>query len=183
MIDLIINKLKSIISRGVLHKVADDGGRQFCQVSLLKNEVKNGVERIQAFGHSSVPPPDTAVIVAFVGADRGRPIIIGDNHSTYRKKGLNAGENALYDAFGQYLYFKNDGSIEVKTGGTLTIKSATKVRMETPVLEVTGDIIDNVDGDGQSMASMRAVFNIHTHKENDAPNDTNTPTQTMGGGA
>ena len=37
------------------------------------------------------------------------------------------------------------------------------IRMETPRLEVTGDIVDQADGTGVSMGDMRTAYNIHTH--------------------
>lgn len=35
--------------------------------------------------------------------------------------------------------------------------------METPRLEVTGDIIDKADGTGMSMGDMREIYNDHIH--------------------
>lgn len=184
MMKQVVNRLKSTLARGIIHLVQDEGGRQFCQVTVLSGEVKNRVERIQSFGFSSVPPSGTAAIIAFMGADRGKPVIIGDNDPAARFNGQAPGESAQYDAFDQHIVMRQDGSIEIQTGGNLIIKSAEKIRMETALLEVTGEIIDRAQSGGQSMADMRAVFNTHTHNENDAHNHgpTASPNQTMGAG-
>lgn len=185
MMNQIVNRLKSAIARGIIHLVNDAAGRQFCQITILAGEVKANVERPQHFGFTSNPPPGTAAVIAFIGADRGKPVVIGDNDPATRKKSLKSGESAQYDALGQFVYLKDDGSIEIESGGVLLIRSAEKVRMETAQLEVTGEIIDRVDADGQSMAAMRAVYNVHTHDENDGHDHspTDEPNQQMGGGA
>lgn len=197
MMERIINRLKSILARGIIQLVNDEGGRQLCQVTVLAGEVKENVDRIQQFGFTSNPPAGTAAIIGFIGADRGKPVILGDNNPEERKKGLNAGESAAYDAFDQYIYLKNDGSIEIQTNGLLTIKSADKVFMETELLEVTGgittgegasiggsltavgDITDRNGSGGISMSAMRGVYDEHDHDETQAT--TQTPNQEMGG--
>lgn len=183
MMSQVVNRLKSAIARGIIHLVSDEAGRQFCQVTILAGETKAKVERIQRFGFTSSPPAGTAAVIAFLGGDRSKPVIIGDNDPGTRKKGLNSGESAQYDASGQFIYIKDDGSIEIKTNGVLLIRSAEKVRMETAQLEVTGEIIDHVDSDGQSMSGMRDVYNSHDHDENDGHNHspTDEPNQQMGG--
>lgn len=177
----VVNRLKSIIARGIIQMVNDEQGRQFCQVSVLAGETKNNVERIQHFGFTSNPPSGSAAAIAFVGADRGKPMIFGDNHPASRKTGLVPGESAAYDNFDQYIYLKKDGSIEVKTGGTLLIKSADKVRVEADILECTGEIKDRCDDDGVSMSEGREIFDTHDHDENDSGGPTEKPNQLMGG--
>lgn len=181
MIQQIINRLKSILARGIIQMVADEGGRQFCQITVLAGEHKNNVERIQHFGFTSNPPSGSAAVIGFIGADRGKPVVLGDNDPATRKKGLAAGESSSYDAFGQYVYLKKDGSIEIRTNGDLLIKSADKVRIETDQLEVTGEIIDHVDDDGRSMSYMRERYDEHDHDENDSGGPTDEPNQKMGG--
>lgn len=180
----VMNRIKAMLARSIIHLVNDEAGRQFAQVTVLAGEVKDDVERYQLFGITSVPPAGTSGIVAFLGGDRSKPVIIADNNSALRKKGLNSGESALYDAFEQFVYLKNDGSIEINTNGELLIKSATKTRIEGN-LEVTGQIIDLCDTNGMTMSGMREVYNTHTHNENDehANSPTDEPNQPMEGGA
>src|SRR5260363_196757 len=45
----------------------------------------------------------------------------------------------------------------------VTLKASAKVRIEAPVLECTGQIIDQCNAGGRSMAHMRAVYDAHTH--------------------
>lgn len=62
-----------------------------------------------------------------------------------------------------------DGNTTV-TSPTVTVNASTKVKLDTPLLEVTGAItatgnISDTNGT-KSMAAMRSVYNTHTHPEN-----------------
>jgi hypothetical protein len=57
------------------------------------------------------------------------------------------------------------------------VKAAEAVRMETPILEVTGHIIDQAGSGGFSMAAMRSIYNGHTHTETQGT--TNPPNEQM----
>lgn len=57
--------------------------------------------------------------------------------------------------------------------------NAGKARFEMPI-ESTGDIRDNCDSSGKTMAEMRTTYNGHTHKENgDGGGITDKPGQPM----
>lgn len=63
---------------------------------------------------------------------------------------------------------------------TATVQAATKVRLETPLLEVTGDIKDKCDSSGKTMSGMRTTYNSHNHNENNTVGGpTNLPNQAM----
>lgn len=181
MMNQIINKLKGLVVRGVIKSINDTGARQMVVATLLAGEVKDRIERIQQFGMSSHPPSGAAAVFAAVAADRSRLVCIGENHPTHRPTDLVAGETQIYDAFEQFIHLQQSGVIYINAAGELRIVAPTKVRIETPQLEVTGEIIDKVDSSGQSMSGMRATYNTHTHPENDGGGPTNVPIQTMGG--
>ena len=69
---------------------------------------------------------------------------------------------ALYTDEGDYLYFRRDRMLEIRTR-QLNIQATDKVRIQTPQLEVTGDILDKVDNNGMTMANMRTQFDGHQH--------------------
>lgn len=183
MIDQLINKLKGMIVRGVIKSINDSGSRQMVVATLLAGEVKDRIERIQQFGMSSNPPAGASGVFAAAAADRSRLVCIGENHPAHRPKNLPAGETKLYDAFEQFVHLRASGVIEINAAGTVLINAPAKVRMVTAVLEVTGDIVDNCDTDGQSMSDMRDTYNTHVHPENDSGGPTDVPNQQMGGGS
>jgi len=177
----LITKLKSVVVRGVIRAINDEAARQMCTVTLLAGETKDRIERLQQFGFSSNCPSGASAVFVAVGADRARLVCIGENHPDYRPTGKKEGETIVYDAFDQFIHLQKSGVIEINAAGELLIKAPIKVRIETTRLEVTGDIVDNVDTDGQSMADMRETYNIHKHPENDSGGPTDEPNEQMGG--
>lgn len=65
---------------------------------------------------------------------------------------------ALYTDEGDHIYFRRGNSIEIQTR-TLHINATDKVRINSPLLEVSGDVVDQASQDGKSMAEMRTEFN------------------------
>ena len=58
-----------------------------------------------------------------------------------------AGEVALYTDEGDHIYFKRKQTLEIQTR-ILHIKATEKVQIESPLLEVTGDVVDQVGQGG-----------------------------------
>lgn len=161
-----------MFGRGVMSSINDGGKRQRIQMTALKGEVRDQVERIQQYGFSSVPLPGAQVLFAAICGNRDHPIALAVDDPRYRLSGLQDGEVAIYNHQGTKIVLKLDGEIE--------IMAATKVRIDTPRLEVTGDIIDRCDDSGQSMHDMREIYNIHHHPENDSGGPTDQPNEQMG---
>lgn len=167
-----------MISRAVLSALVDTSGRQFVQISALKGETKDNVERIQQYGMTSHPHTGAQAILLCVGGNRAHPVVIAVDDPRYRHKSLESGEVCLYTDEGDTIILKRNRTIEINTQN-LVVKASSKARFETPLLEVTGEIKDRSDNGGKSMHEMRAAYDSHTHHENGS--NTNPPTQTMGG--
>lgn len=176
----IARRIQLAIGRAVLSAVQDGGNRQFIQFAALKGETKDKVERVQEYGFTSHPHPGAQVVFVCVAGNRDHPVAVAVDDARYRLKGLTAGEVAIYTDEGDTIILKRGNTVEITTQN-LVVKASEKARFETPLLECTGDIIDNVSGSGQSMSGMRTVYNGHTHNENNTPGGpTNTPNQPMG---
>lgn len=177
------DRIYLLVGRAVLAAVSDAGNRQRIQLSALKGEVKDAVERMQEYGFTSVPLPGAQVLFVSISGNRDHPVAISVDDPRYRLKGLQPGEVALYTDEGDSIILKRGNIIEVNTK-TLLVKAEEKARFETPQLEVTGEIIDHVDDGGQTMRGMRETYNEHTHPENDGGGPTDEPVDhQMGGGA
>lgn len=173
-------RVRLMIFRGVINLVNDGLKEQGLQVSLMGGETLDEVERYQEYGFSSVPHSGCECIGLSLGGNRNHGIVIATGDRRYRLKGLKGGEVALYTDEGDYIKLGRNRIIEVETT-TLLVKASDKVRMETPLLEVTGEITDRCDADGKSMELMRTTYDIHTHPENNVNGgSTDTPTQTIG---
>lgn len=160
-----------LIGRAVLAAVDDSGKRQRIQFSALKGEVKDSVERVQEYGFTSVPLPGAQVLFASISGNRDHPVAFAVDDPRYRLNGLAPGEAAVFTHEGTCIILRNGNKIEMV--------AATEITMDTPILKVTGDIIDNAANGGQTMLSMRETYNIHRHPENDSGGPTSDPNEKM----
>lgn len=181
------------LARALVTTVNDSGGVQMMQVKLNPLETRDNTPRIAEFGLTSNPPTGSDAFVVFLGGDRSNGVVLGTVHQPSRPKNLAAGETMIYSEDGKQIYLTASGGIFVKANGqpvevdnatVVTINAATKVRMVTPRLECTGDIVDNCDTTGRSMAADRVIFDSHNHDVRNVQGGgstitSNTPNQTQ----
>lgn len=170
------NRVMLMVGRCVLSAVYDNKGIQASQVKLLQDEVRDQVERMQEYGFTSVPIAGAEGLAVFVNGNRDHGVVIATDDRRYRLKGLKNGEVAIYTDEGDKIHLKRGNEIE--------IVSATKVIIDTPTLEVTGDIecegdiTDRINTNAESINDMRNTYNTHTHTGDDGGN-TSVPHQLM----
>jgi phage baseplate assembly protein V len=172
MIEDVKRRIQALVGRGRVKFVDDSGTVQKMQVLMSGMETPDSRFRVPEFGFTSNPPIDSDVIAVHVDGDRSAGAVLGTNHQASRPTGLQSGETMLYSQDGKYVYLTASGGIVVEARGQavtvndatiVTINAATKVRMVTPMLECTGDIIDNAGSNSHTMAQMRSIYNTHTH--------------------
>lgn len=190
MIEAIDRRVRRMVSgirqafRGVGTQVVSSGPVQLFQGEALAGEQLQDNEIFQHYGLTSRPPPGFMFVCLPVGGKTAHGIAIATEHATYRLKGLASGEVAVYTDEGDKIVLKRGHVIEITTQ-TLKINASTKVEMITPLVTTTGqikadlDITDRLPSGGRSMASMRTIYDTHTHHENDVNGETNVPTQLM----
>lgn len=167
------------VARAVLRLVNDGPPIQTAQIDLLAGETRNRVERVQEYGFTSVPLPGCKGVAVFVGGDRSHGIIVGTDDPRYRLRSLAAGEVAVYTDEGDCVVLRRGRLIQMFTN-TLEVHAAAKVRFVTPLVETTGDLIDQTSGgNGNTVQQMRAIYNGHVHPENDSGGPTDAPIQGM----
>lgn len=176
--DPLARRISLMIGRAVLTAADDEAKRQLVQFAALQGEIKDGVERMQQYGFSSNPLPGAQVLFVSVGGNRDHPVALSVDDPRHRVKGLQPGEVAIYTDEGDTIILKRGRTVEITTQ-TLLVKAATKARYETPLLECTGEIRDRCDVQENTMASMRNIYNTHTHPENNT-GSTDAPNQQMG---
>lgn len=179
-LDPIKSRINLMISRAVLTALNDTASHQYVQLSALKNELKDGVELIQPYGFKCNPLSGSQLLLLCVGGNRSHPMALSAGDKRHRPKGGEDGESGLWHFEGDQIRLLKGNLIEITTNN-LVIKASEKVRIETPLLEVTGEIKDLCDTDGKTLRSMRETFDIHTHPENDSGGPTDQPNQLMGG--
>lgn len=146
-------KMRMMTGRAVLSLMSD---AFTAQIQALEGEVRDGAEVFQQYGFRSMPLPGAEGILLSLSGNRDHTVILCLDDRRYTVT-LAGGECALYDDLGKYIVLKRDGSI--------LLKADTAVRMEVPLLEVTGEIRDRCDAGGVTMSSMRDAYNPHTHSD------------------
>ena len=170
--------------------VQDQNPIQVVDLSLYAGEKRTGVERIQEYGFSSVPPEGCHAIALFMDGECAHGVVLGTDDRRYRLRNQGEGDSALYtlrdieeghhirlvakeraiNMRGQSITIIVDGDAVVRSKNatveaesTITLKAGKEVIADTPALRCTGDIFDNRGKGGNSMAKMREIFNPHKH--------------------
>lgn len=120
-------------------------------------------ELMQHYGFSSGPLAGAEFIAIPVGGNSKHTVVIASEDGRYRVK-VKDGEVSLYTDEGDYIHMKRGRVIEIETD-TLIVKAKTKVRFETPLVEMSDDV--KADGDvadhARTMQADRDLYNVHKH--------------------
>lgn len=159
--------------RGIITAVVEGAIKRFGATGR-SGETFASRESFQHYGFSSSPLPGAEAILIREG---NHIVSVAEDDRRYRIA-VAGGEVAIYTDEGDHVHLKRGRVVEVVTE-TLLIKASVKVRIESPQVEATGEIIDRIEGDGRTMSGMRAIYNGHTHGENDGGGPTDNPGQMM----
>ena len=130
----------------------------------------------QHYGFSSAPLPGAEFLVIPVGGNSKHAVVVASEDGRYRLT-LQDGEVSLYTDEGDFVHMKRGRVIEVVTSD-LVFKVKNKVRIETPLVEMTGDlqVEGNIKANGEvsdhtrSMQEDRNLYNQHAHPTGPPPN-------------
>lgn len=172
-------RLGNLLARGAVSAVNAAAKLQTLQVKLLAGEIKDRVEHMEPYGYTAHPHPGAEAVAGFFDGDRSHGVVLVVADRRYRQTGLAAGEVAIYDDLGQRVHLTRAGIVIDGAGLQVTVTNTTKLRVEAPLLECTGEIKDRCDSDGRTMSGMRDIYNGHDHPENDSGGPTDPPNQEM----
>ena len=160
-------------SAGITITATNDDG----PVHLVQGQVRGTPETIdnlqvvQHYGLAVHAPVGSDAFVTFGNGDRSNGVVHATANQKARPRGQQPGEVSLFTDEGDMISLRRNHNIVITTPGTVTFSGATtviiqasgKVRIETPRLEVTGDVIDHCDTQNHTAANMRSIYNTHTH--------------------
>ncbi len=186
LLEGLTSKVRLMVGRAVISALRHDGAIHRAQLRLLADEIADDVEVMQEYGFSSAPKEGAEAAVIFIGGNRDAGLVVATHDRRYRLA-LEAGEVALHDDLGQKVHLTRNGivaesSISVTASAPMvTLVAETKVRVEAPLLECTGQIKDLCDApSATTVSAMREVFNGHLHSENNVlRGPTSGPNQEM----
>ena len=142
----VMDACRNLISRGVVTRTDDAPKMQTLQITLLEDEVQDGVERFQQYGLTSRPLEGAEAVCFFVGADRSHPVVLAVDDRRFRFTTLKPGEVCLYTDEGDSILFGRDRHITISTmhlSATIedaTINAASRVMVNTPETEFSGHV-------------------------------------------
>jgi phage baseplate assembly protein V len=120
-------RVRLMVGRGIIRLVDDAKKEQTVQLACLAGEVKDGLERYQEYGFTSVPHPGAEAILVSIGGNRDHAVVIATGDRRFRLKGLPGGEVSLYDDQGQRVHLRRNRAIEISGADTILADAAQSV--------------------------------------------------------
>lgn len=178
-------RIQLTVGKGRITAIDDSGTAQKVQAQLNGLETRDQTPRLAEFGFTSNPPANSDVVILFLAGNRISGVAVATNHQSSRPTGLQPGEVQVYDLWGKSIYFtENNGividakntPVTVNNATTVTVNASSEVVLNTPKLQVNGDIVatGDITDKVRSMAADRSLFNQHT---NGSGTTTPTPQQ------
>lgn len=167
MLNPIKRRVMGIIGRAVLQAVYDADGRQRVKIGVLKDETLDKVERFQEYGLATRPKEGAEALVVFLGGNRDHGIVACIDDRRYRLKPLEEGEVALYTDEGDYIHFKRNNKIEIKTK-ELKILAEDKLEFSAPEIAFTAETSMQLTAPEWTVSSDEALIDT-THFDVVAP--------------
>lgn len=90
------HRTRAGIGRATVKRGDDDKPIQLWQIEGYPSEIRDGIQRQQEVGLSTMPLPGAKVVLSYHGGQRSQGIIVGVEDPRYRPKGLKGGESQLY---------------------------------------------------------------------------------------
>lgn len=125
-------RIALLLGRALLVSADDSKGIQLIRIQMFNGEEKQGVERLQSYGMTSVPKEGSEVLIGAINGSKDQVIAIVVNDSNARMTGLNEGDVALHRQSGDKVWIKllsNDVieinaknvNVNLETGGQLNV--------------------------------------------------------------
>lgn len=164
-------RLGNMVARGAVSAVNSATKMQSLQLRLMADETKDNVEHFEPFGFTSRPLPGAEHVTVFMDGDRSHGITVVVADRRYRLTGLQDGEAALHDAYGNKAHFKRDG--------TLDVVASAKVQITSPLVTMSGNL--QVTGNISAGGNVAATAAITAGTTVTAPSIVGTTDVSFGG--
>jgi phage baseplate assembly protein V len=96
LLDPIRRRIALMIRRCVIDLVNDQNPVQTVQLKMFRDEIRQGVERPQQYGFSSVPLPGCQAVAMAVDGECGHELVLSADDRRYRPRNLAPGDVMLY---------------------------------------------------------------------------------------
>ena len=182
-----LQKLRLMVARGVV-KLGKDAGLQLIQADLLADETRDGVERIQNYGHRGPPPQGSTVAAVAVEGSRDHLVVVACEHPDHVPP-LNSGESAMYAMFGQLFKMDDQGNVtlicknfKIEASGDVTTNAKNITATATGGVGIVGGAGANINGGltADTITADKVTANgvdleTHTHPDTTSGGNTGEP--------
>lgn len=127
----LLRRVQGMIARAVLSSIDASTMRQVVKVKLLDGEIADGVEYFEPYGFTGVPTSGDGLAL-FIGGNRSHGAAICLGGKRHRPTDLQPGETCIYTQDGD--------EVRIKRGGTIQVTAATKLVIDAPDVECTGNL-------------------------------------------
>ena len=132
------------------------------QVALAADELRSDVPIMQEYGLASRPVPGSDLLVAFIGGDRTRGVVVATGDQRGRPRDLQPGEVCLFHpSTGSRIWLKADGSIALNPANN---------KVTTP-----GDFTAGGTITGNEVVAQGVKLTNHAHSNGNDGADTGPP--------
>lgn len=121
IISRLANRIYMMLGRAILKSVDDTKAIQLIKVAINSNELQDGIERVQDYGFTSVPPSNGEALMGYINGNRDSGIAISCDSGEHRPTGFKDGECAQYSKHGQMIKMLLDGSTNATQSGTFDV--------------------------------------------------------------
>ncbi len=153
-------------------------GVALIQAEALAGETLQAAELFQHYGFTSAPPDGTMLLVVPVGGNTAHGIVVGEEHTGFRLKGLTSGEVALYTdedqgGTGHHIILKRGGIIEVR-GANIDVRASEKLHLSAKVVKIHADerLETDTGGYGEAVNCTGGAWSIDSYRQGATPTTT-----------
>lgn len=132
------------------------------QAALAAGEMKADLPIMQEYGLASRPVPGSDLVIAFIGGDRTRGVVIATGDQRGRPKDLQPGEVCLFHpSTGSRVWLKLDGSISIMPANGKTA--------------LEGDLTASGTITGNEVVAQGVKLSGHVHSNGNGGENTGAP--------
>lgn len=145
-------RIALLLGRALLISVDDSTNIQLIRLAMLNGEEKEGVERMQPYGLSTVPPVNSEVLIGAINGSKDQVVAIVTNNSSARVKNQSEGDVVLHrdendrvwikllpnnkiEINGKSINVTLEGGGKVDIGGNLTVDQGVGIGLKKLVNE------------------------------------------------
>lgn len=139
MMEPLKRRVFNMVVRGVVQLINDAGGLQVIQSTLLADETRDGIERLQQYGFSSHPNPGAEAFAVAMNGNRDHMVITNIDDRRYRIRDLEVGDVAIYNSHDpqpSLIMRASDGKIEIYSPDNIIINSDETIRLSGKEIEI-----------------------------------------------